>query len=207
MKASMAKPPRTPPRAAAPISLRATKRARVRDEIVGAAGTLFRERGFEATTIDVIAERAGVSRRTVFRYFDCKEAIVFADYARRLEEFRELLAARQPCETPLAAARRASLVIAEDYERNRRELLAQWKLVQSSPLLVAYELELDRGWLAALTENFARELSPFDARLLAGATLGVTRAVLGEWFESGGKADLIALGRRAFDLLEAGAAT
>lgn len=46
--------------------LRAAQARRTRQEIVAAAGALFAEQGFAATTIDAIAARAGVSRKTVF---------------------------------------------------------------------------------------------------------------------------------------------
>lgn len=185
--------------------LRERKKARVRDDLVRAALTSIAERGFEHTTIDEIARAAGVSRRTFFRYFDCKEAVVFAGYGERLERFRRLLGSRPTHEPTLAAVRRAALAIAEEYMRSRRELVRQYQLVQTSPALVAYELELDRGWLAALTEAFRSDLPQLEAKVLAGATLGVFRAVLTEWFEGKGRADLVELGARAFDLLERGA--
>lgn len=46
--------------------LRTQQARRTRQQIVAAAGELFRERGYSATTVDAIAERAGVSRKTVF---------------------------------------------------------------------------------------------------------------------------------------------
>src|SRR5512144_483751 len=46
--------------------LRAEQARRTRRQIVDAAGALFAEHGFSATTIDAIAEKAGVSRQTVF---------------------------------------------------------------------------------------------------------------------------------------------
>jgi AcrR family transcriptional regulator len=46
--------------------LRAEQARRTRRQIVDAAGALFAEHGFSATTVDAIAERAGVSRKTVF---------------------------------------------------------------------------------------------------------------------------------------------
>ena len=45
-------------------------------EIVDAALALFVERGFAATRIDDVAERAGVSKGTVYLYFDSKEALL-----------------------------------------------------------------------------------------------------------------------------------
>src|SRR5512144_1001101 len=46
--------------------LRAAQARRTRRQIVDAAGALFAEHGFSGTTIDAIAARAGVSRKTVF---------------------------------------------------------------------------------------------------------------------------------------------
>jgi AcrR family transcriptional regulator len=46
--------------------LRDSQARRTRRQIVDAAGTLFAEQGFSATTIDAIAAKAGVSRKTVF---------------------------------------------------------------------------------------------------------------------------------------------
>jgi AcrR family transcriptional regulator len=74
-----------------PIRDRKTRETRAR--ITEAALGLFVRHGFEETTIDQIAGEAGVNRRTVFRHFATKEAILFdhlavkRDYAmRRLEE-------------------------------------------------------------------------------------------------------------------------
>jgi AcrR family transcriptional regulator len=44
-----------------------------------AAVELFAERGVEATTVAAIAERAGVTERTFFRYFGDKREVLFSD--------------------------------------------------------------------------------------------------------------------------------
>jgi AcrR family transcriptional regulator len=59
--------------------LRARKKARTRHDLVDAAMRLFAEQGYEATTIDQIAEAADYSRRTFFLHFRSKEDVVFAD--------------------------------------------------------------------------------------------------------------------------------
>ncbi len=51
-----------------------------RERIVEAAFALFDERGYAATTVDQIAERAGVSRSTFFRMFASKEDVIFPDH-------------------------------------------------------------------------------------------------------------------------------
>ncbi|MFI1581151.1 TetR family transcriptional regulator [Embleya sp. NPDC020630] len=57
--------------------LRERKKARTRDAIRTAALDLFEEQGFEATTVDRICARADVAHRTFFRYYECKEALLF----------------------------------------------------------------------------------------------------------------------------------
>ena len=80
-----------------------TKSEETRARIFRAAQTMFHERGFEATTMRDIAERAGVATGAAYYYFDSKNAIVLAfyDQARRamapgleqaLEEHRDLRA-------------------------------------------------------------------------------------------------------------------
>jgi AcrR family transcriptional regulator len=55
---------------------RARRRQEVRDRVYGAAVELFIERGFDATTMDDIADRADVARATVFNYFQRKSAFL-----------------------------------------------------------------------------------------------------------------------------------
>jgi AcrR family transcriptional regulator len=60
--------------------LRAGQARRTRRQIVAAAGELFEERGFAATTIDAVAARAGVSRKTVFTAVGNKVALLHLAY-------------------------------------------------------------------------------------------------------------------------------
>ncbi|MEU7000663.1 TetR family transcriptional regulator [Nonomuraea sp. NPDC046570] len=63
------------------MSLRERKKARARASIQREAMRLFTENGYEATTIDEIAEAAEVSRATFFRYFPSKADVVLHDIA------------------------------------------------------------------------------------------------------------------------------
>lgn len=56
------------------------KKIVVRDAILAAADTLFREQGYHATTIAAIARRAGVSSANIYVYFSSKLEILFALY-------------------------------------------------------------------------------------------------------------------------------
>jgi AcrR family transcriptional regulator len=60
--------------------LRAEQARRTRRQIVAAAGALFAERGYAATTVDAIAESAGVSRKTVFTAVGGKPVLIKLAY-------------------------------------------------------------------------------------------------------------------------------
>lgn len=182
------------------------KRARKRDALVAAAHTLFRAQGFEATTIDQIAAAAGVSRRTFFRYFATKDAVVFPHAADRIARFREALRPRRG-ESAHAAVRRAVLEVAHDFAANRDELLLQRALIASSPALLAREHEVDMAWEEAIVAAMEAEEPEGDDRVLrarvrAGAVAGALRAALRVWLDGKGRADLAALGAKALDLLD-----
>src|SRR5438270_4126122 len=60
-----------------------------------AALDLYREQGYEQTTVAEIAERAGLTERTYFRYFADKREVLFRGQA-RLKEIALNTIARQP---------------------------------------------------------------------------------------------------------------
>lgn len=66
------------------------KKDATRAQIQRAAVELFEANGFEATTIDQIVERAGVGRRTFFRYFPSKDATLFSSgvFHHLVDDFR-----------------------------------------------------------------------------------------------------------------------
>ncbi|WP_396230633.1 TetR/AcrR family transcriptional regulator, partial [Frankia sp. ACN1ag] len=59
---------------------RATKKAATKRRIQTEALRLFRQQGYDHTTVADIAEAAGVSERTYFRYFATKSEVVLWDY-------------------------------------------------------------------------------------------------------------------------------
>ena len=90
-----------------PKSLRQRKREIVREALSDAAEKLFLSRGFERTTVEQIAHAAGVSRRTLFRYFESKEDVLVERSDRLGERLYAELAARPAEEPPLLAIRNA----------------------------------------------------------------------------------------------------
>src|SRR6185503_18865647 len=58
------------------LSRRERKKEETRERIFKAACKLFRQKGFDATTIDEIAEKADIAKGTFFNYFPRKEAVL-----------------------------------------------------------------------------------------------------------------------------------
>lgn len=84
--------------AAAPPALLDEHRAASRDRIVRAARTVLAQRGLAARVEDV-AEAAGVSRRTVFRYFETREALLAAALTDSMRSYADRIPRHQPGES------------------------------------------------------------------------------------------------------------
>ncbi len=108
-----------------PTRDRKTRETRAR--IAEAALDLFVSDGYAETTIDQIAEAAGVSRRTIFRHFATKEAILFDHLAVRRDFALRRLLERPPTEPMLVSLHAVLRELCEQgYERR---LLNQIRLV------------------------------------------------------------------------------
>jgi AcrR family transcriptional regulator len=112
-----------------------------RSRIAATALELFVRQGFAETTMEQIAEGAGVARRTIFRHFETKEAILFDQLVVRREvavqRLRERPASEPPLQSLYTVLRELSI---EGYDR---DLLAQVRTV------LATEPRLAGGELAA----------------------------------------------------------
>jgi AcrR family transcriptional regulator len=191
------------------LPLRARKKDATRRALLGAAHRRYHRQGLDATTLDEVAADVGISRRTFFRYFPDKESLAFPHRSERLARFLELLHEAPAAETPFASLRRIARIFAKEYMQNRDSLVAQQRLVQTAPALLAREAEIDRDWETGMAQAFrdrygADPDAELRARVLAGAAIGVIRATMRYWFSSGGTADLARLGDEALDRLEKG---
>ena len=190
-------------------SLRERKKQRTRELLIETANKLFLENGFDRTTVDQIAEAAGVSQRTFFRYFPSKDDVVFSKHEERIARFKALLAEQDQGRGPAAVVRGALADFARDYQRQRRELLREWRIVTGSPLLIARDVEQDLEFEQAITEALLDGQAPEveaerRARIIAGAIFGAVRATMQEWYSQGCRMDLVELGKESFAILEAG---
>jgi AcrR family transcriptional regulator len=84
------------------VGLREQNAARARELMVDAAMELFLEVGYDATTMEDIAQRAGVGSSTLYRYFDSKDALVIAPVG--VPGVMATHLRRAPAEQPLSEA-------------------------------------------------------------------------------------------------------
>lgn len=102
------------------LSRRERKKEETKERIFKAAVKLFRDKGFEATTIDEITERADVAKGTFFNYFPRKESVLGylseVRMAEAVENAAAILAARRPARAKLLAL---YADVAAGYEEDR----------------------------------------------------------------------------------------
>ncbi|MBN1685669.1 MAG: TetR/AcrR family transcriptional regulator [Spirochaetales bacterium] len=76
------------------------RKQRKRDQILSAAEELFKKQGFKKTTIDDVANRAGVSKVTVYNHFTDKRGLIEASVREmmqsKIEGYREILVSDRP---------------------------------------------------------------------------------------------------------------
>ncbi|MEW2522889.1 acyl-CoA-like ligand-binding transcription factor [Actinacidiphila alni] len=187
--------------------LRERKKQRTRQTLRREAYRLFAEQGYEATTVDQIAEAAEVSASTFFRYFPAKEAIVLDDeYDPMLVEALRARPADEPVITSIrhALTDTFSLQLAADKD----ELLLRARLSLNDPVIRACSMDdqlRSQDTIAALiAERAGLDPDDLDAHAAAAAIVAVFAAVVRHWAERGGEGDLAARFDRQLGLLSAG---
>ena len=204
-----ATPTREVPHKLSIVALRERKKDQTRDALARAAFALFADKGYEATTVAEIARAANVSRRTFFRYYATKDALLFVDNSDYLARFGEFLADARGRASGLDHVRAACMSLAGEYMQNRDRVLARARIIDSSPVLTKQERQQDVQWEQAIADSLLADnaaISTRRARTLAAATFGAIRATLAEWREAGGQLELTKMMSEALDLF-AGAST
>lgn len=189
---------------ASELGLREKKKREVEAELSRVAMELFARHGFDAVTVEAIAEAAGVSRRTFFRYFPTKEDVFFARRRSQTERLAALVGSPRGAEPPFPAVRRALLDLAAEHVENKSRILVEQRILESAPTLVAKDLEWDRrverAFADALAAGSARDAATQRrARVCAGALVGALRVVIEDWVSRGCRGDLKRAGEEALD--------
>ncbi|MGY4708372.1 TetR/AcrR family transcriptional regulator [Mycolicibacterium sp. CBM1] len=188
-----------------------------RHAIQSAADALFDSRGYAETTIRDIADAAGVTERTFFRYFSGKEALLVRDIEELLPALAAEIRQRPAAETPLEAIEKSFLAMFGQLRNTRPNL--SWlfhdgppgpKLAKSTPgLLLRFEQEI----VDALLDRLDRDDGPrpdeeFAAQVQARCAVATLRSAGIRYWQLGqrptARPNEVALITQAFDILRRG---
>jgi AcrR family transcriptional regulator len=190
-----------------PLGLRERKKIKTRTAIRDATYALIKEQGYDATTIEQIAERAEVSPSTVFRYFPTKEDIVLTDEydPLLLEELRG-----RPADEPWTESLRyvthkaIGLGAAEDPEvtRLRSHLMVQVPAVRSR--MMESMSATSKLLAAAVAARTGRDEDSLEVRVYTMSLIGGLTEISLYWAENDFRDDLRELLDRALEVFEHG---
>jgi AcrR family transcriptional regulator len=167
-----------------PYGLRERKKARTRAAIREHALRLFREQGYQRTTVEQIAAAAEVSPSTFFRYFPTKEDLVLQDDmdTRMVEAFE-----RQPAGLGAIAAVRGAIweMLASYSEADLDVIRETTTLTMTVPEVRARAVDEFGRTIAVISEALAKRAGrPADdlaVRTVAGAIIGVIMSITMPW--------------------------
>lgn len=192
------------------LGLRERKKIKTREAIRTATYALIKEQGYDATTVEQIAERAEVSPSTVFRYFPTKEDIVLTDeYDPLMVEELRARPADEPWIDSLRHVMRLALdgTMAEDPEaiRVRAHLGVQVPAVRAR--MLESMSETGRMLCEAIAERSGLAADGLQVRVYAMSLIGGLMEVSMYWAENGFEGDLRDLVDQALDVLDQGLPT
>jgi len=177
-----------------------------RGRLERAAMELYRERGYDQTTVAQIAERAGLTERTFFRHFADKREILFAGGTELQDRVVAAVTAAPvsapPLEAALAGIEAAGTMLEE--RRGRRFARQRQRIIAGSPELRERELHklaaLAAGVSKALNERGAGEPG---ASIMGELAVSIFRISFERWVAESGGPGLIELMRTSLDALRA----
>jgi AcrR family transcriptional regulator len=157
-----------------------------RDRLAQAAFDLFNERGYEQTTVDDIAERAGLGRATFFRHYRSKEDVIFPDHDQLLDRVRDRLRSASHSSALAAACDAVRLVLLHyldegDLARRRYALTSKVPALRDREIVsVASYQRLFREYIAGRTADRGGSAA-LQAELMAAAVASAHNHVLRRW--------------------------
>ncbi|HXX88702.1 MAG TPA: mycofactocin system transcriptional regulator [Acidimicrobiales bacterium] len=150
---------------------------------------LFTEQGFDDTTVEQIAAEAGVSRRTFFRYFDSKTAVLWHAFDQEVEALRDAFSRVPPDVAVMAAIREVAVGVNRYRAEDLPELRTRMNLVGTVPALQASAATHFEAWEQAVSEFAAARLGePADSlypMVIGRTTLAACRAAYDQWLVKG----------------------
>ena len=164
--------------------LRAATREIVRRQLSDIALDLFLEQGFDAVTIEQIADKAGISARSVHRYFPAKEDLVI-DPPEPYGQFVTRTLTERPADEGIMTSLYSSYAaLMRTREQDRRDKIGMYLLSRSASLR-AHNIEKHERWAEMLTPIVSSRLTGTDtdvrARALVQSSLAAFTLALTTW--------------------------
>lgn len=167
-------------RAAGATSPLSPAQQRTMAQLRHAALGIFEKKGYDDATAEDVAQCAGVSRRTFFRYFPAKTDALFSDHAAHLARLDELLGDPRPDRLDCAGHALGTVLdeylVDAEFIRRRASLVASFPALRDRELLWTEEYQRRLG--AYLASGSTTELSAIWAEITASAMLTAFRNVL-----------------------------
>ncbi|MFY2556980.1 TetR/AcrR family transcriptional regulator [Corallococcus terminator] len=181
------------------------------ERLQDAAMSLFQERGYDRTTVEEIAARAGLTERTFFRYFSDKREVLFS----RSKELEALLvntiADAPKAMAPLDAVAAALEATSPGFEERRAHACKRQPLIVAHAELRERELIKLASLASAMSESLrGRGVEKTVANLVAEAGIAIFKSAFERWIEDTTKHELahhVRVALAELRLITAGAST
>jgi TetR/AcrR family transcriptional regulator, regulator of mycofactocin system len=135
------------------------RRSTTPEHITDVAIELFTARGFADVSVDDVAHAAGISRRTLFRYYASKNAILWGDFETHLAHLQDLLDNVGP-KVQLAEALRAALLAFNTFDESETaQHRKRMRVILQSAELQDYSMTMYAGWREVIAGFVGRRLS------------------------------------------------
>ena len=161
------------------------RRSTTRGHIADVAIELFSAHGFDAVSVDDVAHAAGIARRTLFRYYASKNAILWGDFDAHLEHLGELLDDVDP-DVALPAALRSALLAFNTFgEAEAVQHRNRMRVILATAELQAYSMTMYAGWRDVIARFVATrcgvKTGDLGPQTIAWAMLGVALSAYEHW--------------------------
>lgn len=175
--------------------------------ITDVAIDMFTARGFADVSVDDVAQAAGISRRTLFRYYASKNAIPWGDFDHHLAHLRDLLDSVD-ADVHLGDALRAALLAFNTFDESEMARHRQrMRVILQTAELQAYSMTMYAGWREVIAGFVARRLdcktTDLAPQTVAWTMLGVALSAYEHWLSDESVPLPVALGN-AYDIVGAG---
>ncbi|WP_419999147.1 TetR/AcrR family transcriptional regulator [Streptomyces boninensis] len=155
-----------------------------------AALELFGERGYEQVTVTQIAERAGITRRSFFRYYPDKREVLFAGSEQLPPAVAAAVLAADPDAAPLAAVLDALAPIGSRLVADVDHIAERRAVINASPELQERERTKTAAVGAAIRDALGqRGVADDSAKLVAQLATLIFQNAFERWIKTGGEQD------------------